>query len=629
MVLRRSAEFRPCGILDDDPALAGRVIHGVQVLGTTSDLADHPEASVVVAAGRGSVRRAIVERLRALGVDDHRYATIVDPSVSVPESCSVGAGSILLAGSVLTADVTVGRHVVIMPRVTLTHDDVVEDFGTLCAGVSLGGGVRVGPAAYVGMNAAVREHVRIGAGATVGMSAAVLADVPAGETWFGVPAAGRSDRGVGRVSQTLRIMVALHHLELGGSQLNAVDFASELTRRGHQLLIFANHNGAVGPVADLVRDRGLDLVLVHDDHTTVPATSPSRSRVRRAMVRAAREFRPDLVHAYEWSMILDAAHGPCLRLGVPLLSTVYGMSVPSWLPRNSSLVLGTAELVERARFLGLQSSLIVPPVDLTHDDPEVVDGREFRERHGVEPDEVLAVIVSRLEPDLKEEGIRRSIDAVADLSTPGVRLAIVGTGPSAAALEAHAAAANDRSGRAAVIMAGSMIDPRTAYAGADLLLGMGGSALRAMAYGKPLIVLGTGGFARLCEPTTADLFRRQGFYGVGTESARPLPAELGRLVADPGLRRDLGAWSRRLIEQEYSLRVATDRLERLSREAVESGAGDQANARLKFAGTVLRTTVHRTAAELAGPGGRALIHRLPLHRLRTVVESGRPAPEVT
>ena len=54
--------------------------------------------------------------------------------------------------------------------------------------MALGGGVRLGEASTVGMNASVRPGVRIGRGATVGMGAAVLADVPDGETWAGVPA---------------------------------------------------------------------------------------------------------------------------------------------------------------------------------------------------------------------------------------------------------------------------------------------------------------------------------------------------------------------------------------------------------------------------------------------------------
>jgi sugar O-acyltransferase (sialic acid O-acetyltransferase NeuD family) len=177
--------YEVCGYVDDDATKWGSVLDGVEVLGGLDLVSNYPEASLVICAGHGADRESIAARL---AVDELRYATIVHPSVSVPPSCQVGGGSVLLAGTVLTTCVDVRRHVVAMPNVTLTHDDVVEDFATLCAGVVIGGYVRVGRRAYVGMSAAVRERCWIGADAVVGMGAVVLRDVPESETWLGVPA---------------------------------------------------------------------------------------------------------------------------------------------------------------------------------------------------------------------------------------------------------------------------------------------------------------------------------------------------------------------------------------------------------------------------------------------------------
>lgn len=127
-------------------------------------------------------------RLSAMGLHESRYATAIDPSVQYPEGCRIGRGSILLRNVTLTASVTLGSHVVAMPSVTFTHDDDVADFATFAAGASMGGGVRIGRAAYLGMNSSVRGRTSVGAYATVGMGAAVFSNVPDGETWVGVPA---------------------------------------------------------------------------------------------------------------------------------------------------------------------------------------------------------------------------------------------------------------------------------------------------------------------------------------------------------------------------------------------------------------------------------------------------------
>lgn len=189
VAVQTAADRDLLGFIDDDENLWGTTIDGFPVLGGLAVALERDEADVVLCPGKGSARESVADRLRARGFLPERYATVVHPSATVPDSCSVGAGSVLLAGTVLTASVTVGRHVVVMPNATLTHDDIVEDFATICAGVTLGGNVHVGRAAYLGMSACVRERLTVGDRATLGMGSVLLDDLPAGQTWVGNPAA--------------------------------------------------------------------------------------------------------------------------------------------------------------------------------------------------------------------------------------------------------------------------------------------------------------------------------------------------------------------------------------------------------------------------------------------------------
>ncbi len=176
-------------ILDDDPTLHGTSIGGIPVLGPLPRANSYrDDAEFVVCAGKGSSRSSIVSALAAHGVSRDRFASIIDPTVRIPASCKVGVGAILLANTVLTADVTLGDHVVTMPGAVITHNCVLEDFATLCAGVTLGGAVHVGQRAYLGTNSSVRQGVRVGSDSVLGMGAALLTDLPDAECWAGVPA---------------------------------------------------------------------------------------------------------------------------------------------------------------------------------------------------------------------------------------------------------------------------------------------------------------------------------------------------------------------------------------------------------------------------------------------------------
>lgn len=184
--------FDLLGFLDDDDAKKGVSFDGVEVLGRIEDLtgllAEHADAKVVVCTGSprdyGSRHRIV----SSLALPDERFATVVHPDNRLPAAVDIGCGTVLSSGVTMTAPASIGSHVAVMPQVVLTHDDVIEDFVTIAAGVRLGGGVRVRPGAYLGSGCLIRENVSIGASALVGMGSVVLQDIPSAEVWAGSPA---------------------------------------------------------------------------------------------------------------------------------------------------------------------------------------------------------------------------------------------------------------------------------------------------------------------------------------------------------------------------------------------------------------------------------------------------------
>ncbi|ABK53707.1 acetyltransferase (the isoleucine patch superfamily) [Acidothermus cellulolyticus 11B] len=182
------ATWQLLGFLDDDATRHGTVIDGVPVLGPITADSIPETAQVLLATGRPSDFSSRYRLARRLSLPAERYATVVHPSACLAADTVLGAGCLVLAGVVATAAVRLGAHVAVMPRAVFTHDDVVADFATICAGATFGGSVQIDTGAYVGAGALVRENLRIGAWALVGMGSVVTVDVPAGEIWYGTPA---------------------------------------------------------------------------------------------------------------------------------------------------------------------------------------------------------------------------------------------------------------------------------------------------------------------------------------------------------------------------------------------------------------------------------------------------------
>jgi sugar O-acyltransferase (sialic acid O-acetyltransferase NeuD family) len=190
--LQAAGKTMHLALLDSDPALWGRFILGVPVLGgdqLLADLAHNGTKHFIVgigAIGDNRRRQAMFERALEL---DMVALSVQHPSATVARSVDALPGSQLLPGCIVNAGARIGCNAIINSGAIVEHDCTVGDHAHVATGALLAGAVLVGNGAHIGAGAVVRQAVRIGAGAIVGAGAVVVKDVAAGTLVIGVPAA--------------------------------------------------------------------------------------------------------------------------------------------------------------------------------------------------------------------------------------------------------------------------------------------------------------------------------------------------------------------------------------------------------------------------------------------------------
>lgn len=345
----------------------------------------------------------------------------------------------------------------------------------------------------------------------------------------------------------MRVLVMPKNLEIGGTQLHAIDVASELSHRGVEIRVLAEP----GPLIKILVDKGIEWK---------PLDSPDSRLLRFATIaKEVRTYQPDVIHAYEVRAILDACLSARLCRRTSVLGSILSTRVPWFLPESVPLTVGMPELAEfTRRWRTGRTALIESPID-----PGLATSETFPAEGQLEDDKIVLVLVSRLVEPFKREGILRTISAMHELGPKKYRLFIVGDGPARPIFERAATALNDGLGDEVVRFTGAMTDPTPALAAAHAVVGNGVSTIRSAAAGKPTVVVGREGFSEVVTPDVVESLRQRGFYGVGAGLAPDdaLPGQIEMALA-PDRKHDLDKIAHAIVDryaiESVGLRISSE-----------------------------------------------------------------------
>jgi glycosyltransferase involved in cell wall biosynthesis len=284
---------------------------------------------------------------------------------------------------------------------------------------------------------------------------------------------------------------------------------------------------------------------------------------RRAVRRAARAYRPDVIHAHWWFPAGLAA--ALAGTGVPLVITLHGSDVrlaagsplaPALmrmvLRRASAVTAVSSWLQAEARRLSGADIVTVAPMPVAEATAPLGSTR----RRSV-------LFVGRLNA---QKGLRDLLDA-ARLLPPDIRLDVVGDGEHRRDLEAAAAAA----GLGARVHWYGQLAPdevRKLYPTAGVVVvpsrdeGLGLVAVEAQLAGTPVVAYRSGGLTDVVQDGDSGLLVEPG-------NIADLATAVGRVLADPALAERLGAGGRASAARRFSPRAVAEAYEAVYRQVVK------------------------------------------------------------
>lgn len=146
---------------------------------------DVDEEIILVAIGDSKKRKEAIGKLPR----GTKFFSFIHPTAQIMDSSiSIGEGSFIGANSIITTDVTIGKHSLLNRGVHIGHDSIIGDFFSAMPNVVISGDVKIGNCTYFGTNSSVKEKITICDNVIIGLNSGVVKNINKKGIYAGLPA---------------------------------------------------------------------------------------------------------------------------------------------------------------------------------------------------------------------------------------------------------------------------------------------------------------------------------------------------------------------------------------------------------------------------------------------------------
>jgi sugar O-acyltransferase (sialic acid O-acetyltransferase NeuD family) len=180
-------KWRLIGFFDDGKE-PGSIVNDWSVLGGIKELNSWSESlALVFALGDPGTKLTLLNKLNNNKI---WHPILIHPSVimGLEKYIEIGEGTIICAGTIITSNIRIGKHVVLNLACTVGHETTIGDFSAFMPMCNISGEVLIGKCSFWGTGAKVINRCKIDDETTIGAGAVVIGDLPSNITAVGVPA---------------------------------------------------------------------------------------------------------------------------------------------------------------------------------------------------------------------------------------------------------------------------------------------------------------------------------------------------------------------------------------------------------------------------------------------------------